>query len=273
MAFIELNNLIIDEEYLDLLKDSGLDSFEALIEYADGEVVKKKATRSVMRLEVKALDGTAEVFYLKRHREKKPCKVSSLFKLPEGARNEWDMTISLAADGFDVMVPVAFGERHLKGRMSETLTLTKEVSDTVRLSDYIPALKGTAGARERLRIVGEMARLVKRFHDSGYNHQDMYLVHFFFRSSDGKMFLMDLQRVHKRVELPVRWRVKDLAQFVFSGRGAGGLSSTDLVRFGHIYLGKDKFESEDKKLIAKVLAKAARIERHDANLRERAKRG
>jgi hypothetical protein len=186
------------------------------------------------------------------------------------------MTISLKEDGFDVMVPVAFGERHLKGGI-ETLTLTEEVCDTVRLSDYIPSLssslKGMAGVIERRRLTGDMARLVRRFHRAGYNHQDLYLVHFFFRPSDGKIFLMDLQRVHKREELPLRWRVKDLAQFVFSARGKGGLSRTDLVRFGHIYLDKDSFDAGDRRLISRVLKKAAKIARHDAKLTERAEKG
>jgi hypothetical protein len=71
----------------------------------------------------------------------------------------------------------------------------------------------------------------------------------------------------------MRWRVKDLAQFVFSARGEGGLSRTDLVRFGYIYLDKESFDGEDRRLITKVLKKAAKIARHDAKLIERARKG
>jgi hypothetical protein len=72
--------------------------------------------------------------------------------------------------------------------------------------------------------------------------------------------------VHKRKAIRKRDRIKDLAQFVFSAMGTENFISTDLVRFAHTYLGKDKFDEADKRMIKRVLKKSERIARHTEKL-------
>jgi hypothetical protein len=72
--------------------------------------------------------------------------------------------------------------------------------------------------------------------------------------------------VHKRKAIRKWDRIKDLAQFVFSAMGTENFTGTDLVRFAHTYLGKDKFDEADKRMIKRVLKKSERITRHKEKL-------
>ncbi|MBI5598236.1 MAG: hypothetical protein HY890_00690 [Deltaproteobacteria bacterium] len=282
MRFIRHNDLIINEKFLGLLKANGLDGLDVLMDYGGGNtvIVKRKAARSVVRFDLGGAEGK-KTFYLKRHCRSVEARVKRLFSLSLAAdgRNEWEKIILLTELGFPTMVPVAYGEKAGGG----SFTLTEELYGCVRVEDYIPALssrlKGFDGVIEKRRLIKRLALLAREFHAKGFNHQDFYLCHFFIRPATGEFFIVDVQRVQKRDGLPAlrwdakdRWVVKDLAQFAFSAKNTENFSSADLVRFGHAYLGKDRFGREDKKRIRGILAKSRRIARHDAKLLERMKR-
>jgi heptose I phosphotransferase len=268
MDFTDCNGIVINTAFLRLLKDAGLDGFSALMEREGGTVFKKKKARSVVRFELPDGDGR-KAFYLKRHFDADADKGGRGLgrflkaKRPEDACNEWERMIELANEGFLTMIPVAFGEG---GGCS--LTLTEEIYDSVRVEDYIPLLEagGRGGVSEKRDIIKRVAALAARFHAKGFNHQDFYLGHIFIRPTTGELFLVDLQRVQRRAAPVERWVVKDLAQFVFSAMAIDNFSGVDLVRFGHAYLGKEKFDADDKKLIRKILAKSGRISRHTVKL-------
>ncbi|HLC17210.1 MAG TPA: hypothetical protein VJL89_13390, partial [Thermodesulfovibrionia bacterium] len=85
---------------------------------------------------------------------------------------------------------------------------------------------------------------------------------------------IDVQRVEKRDELPLRYRIKDLAQLYYSVQVTGNISRADCLRFFLTYLNKDEPDKRDRKLIKAIIKKAGIIEKHTVKLlNRRRKRG
>lgn len=270
VSFIAHNGLLIHERFIEVLKEGRLASFEELWRSESGTVLKKKRFRSIA---VVKLQG--RTFYLKRHVYPLRERLASL--LPwirrEGARNEWENIVLLERLGFNTMTPVAFGEKKSWGSASCSLTMTEDIYGAVKLESYFPEhfappLSYDKVIRKR-ELITSLAMLARDFHGKGLNHQDFYLGHLFMRPADGRIFIIDVQRMHRRSALRRRDRVKDLAQLYYSARCARVFTKADVVRFAHRYLGKDKLTASDRALIKDVMAKALRIARHDANLQRR----
>lgn len=275
--FIEKNGITINKSFEDILSKAGLNNYFNFMHVKDCEPVKIKKSRSVFKFSIKddSFDKGERVFYLKRHNYSGSEKFSSLVSMKgkEDGHNEWIQTIALNKAGFNVMTPVAFGEKKIGPVSVECFTLSEEVYDCVRLSDYIADLSDEPkDLKEKIDILIKLANLASDFHREGFNHQDFYLVHFFLRQSTDEIFIMDLQRVHKREVPSTRWVIKDLAQFVFSALSGGCYSHDDLSIFWHEYFDKDKLGRVEEKMIKSILAKAKRIARHDAKLIARSKK-
>ena len=134
MEIVEHGGLLINAAFLPLLAAHGLDGFEAIRDFPGGEVITKKAVRSVVRI---TLDdgGQKRGFFLKRHRSSLWARVKGVL-IPvanEDCGNEWNKIVLLTECGFSTATPVAYGER-----ASLSLTLTEEIYDSVRVEDYIP---------------------------------------------------------------------------------------------------------------------------------------
>lgn len=269
-SFIAHNGLLINESFLALLKEGGLASFEGLLRSAAGVVLKKKRFRSIARVELRG-----KIFYLKRHVAPLGERMASLlpWKRREDARNEWENIVLLKQLGFNTMTPVAFGEKRRWGLPWCSLTMTEEIYDAVPLEAYLPEhFRPPLDAGRLLRkraLVAALALLSRELHGKGFNHQDFYLGHLFLRPSEGSLFIVDLQRMHRRGALRRRDRVKDLAQLFYSARCSRVVTTTDCFRFVHRYLGRDALTASDRRLLKDVAAKALRIARHDAHLRRR----
>jgi hypothetical protein len=78
--------------------------------------------------------------------------------------------------------------------------------------------------------------------------------------------LIDLQRVQYRRWWRDRWVVKDLAQLNYSAPPEA-ISCTDRLRFLKTYLDVDRLGRRERRLIRRIVAKTARIARHDARKR------
>ncbi|MCK5235543.1 MAG: glycosyltransferase [Deltaproteobacteria bacterium] len=271
LKFNDIDGITISEAFEEVLASNGLCGFEKLFGFEGGEFEVEREERSVVRFEVKDKNAGLKVFYLKRHTgiQKRSIK-SMITRGSEDGRNEWEMMISLLRDGFLTMTPVAYGQKK-EGGLQKSLTLTEEIYNGVRVEDYIPTLaaKGKDGVKEKRKVIGDVGRLARRFHDAGYNHQDFYLGHIFITPASGELFLIDLQRVQKRERVGKKWVVKDLSQLVYTALICDNFSSTDLVRFAYAYLGKAGFDKDDKKMIKEILAKAERISRHTVKLLRR----
>jgi heptose I phosphotransferase len=158
------------------------------------------------------------------------------------------------------------------GRELASFTLTEELCGAEPFDEFIArewsdAPKG--GRRgEKRRLLRKLALLARHFHGRGLNHQDFYLNHFFLDREE-TFYLLDLQRVQRRRQVPRRYLVKDLGQLAYSSLRFPCLSRTDKLYFFLHYRGTEKLTMADRRLVRAIAAKAARIARHDVKLRLR----
>jgi heptose I phosphotransferase len=273
-GFVEAGGVVVAADVVAALRQAGLVTFSDFMDFAGGSRVVHKRGRSVYRFEC---GGRA--FYLKRNRlhPAEIWKSLSRLRLPHlGARTEWDNIEAVRAAGIPTVTPIARGERCFCGLETASFTLTEELygaepMDVVVRREFVTPAPGAH--RLKRRLIEGMACVARSLHAGGMNHQDLYLNHFFLDGA-GTLYLLDLQRVQRRHRVPRHYLVKDLAQLNYSAHVYGGFSRSDRMRFLLRYLGSARLDGEGRALARAVLAKTARIARHDAKLTvRRRKRG
>lgn len=174
---------------------------------------------------------------------------------------EWDNTLALRSADIPTPHPVALADDASSGR---SVFFTEELPGAIPLDDYLASLRDVSpGAALR---VPELARrvgaLVRRFHEAGFNHRDLYLSHLFICPDDPQqLYLIDLQRVqHRRWWRRRRWIVKDLAQLCYSWKPVA-TGPTDVARFLRAYAGGHRLTPAIRQLVRSAEAKACRMAR------------
>jgi heptose I phosphotransferase len=270
--FLEKGDILVAAEVWPLLQKAGLTSLDAFMDFAGGRRIVHKRGRSVFRFEI-----GDRAFYLKRnfvHPVELWKKLSRGKLPPRGALEEWESILAVTRAGIPTIAPVAFGERTLLGMERASFTVTEELYDARPLDELVRERYRNSGVfPEKRRLIEKVANLAQRLHGAGMNHQDFYLNHFFL-GKGGELYLLDLQRVQRRSKVPRHYRIKDLGQLNYSVQYYGGFTRTDRLRFLLAYLGRKRLSHEDKRLALQVIAKTARIARHDVKLTaRRRKRG
>jgi heptose I phosphotransferase len=252
--------LIVDSEFLELLQQHGLTTFQALYACRASGIAKNTLRERVtVRVEL-GKQERKRAFYLKRHSPTpiwEYVKSLSRLRIPLiGARNEWDALRAWKSISLPTQTPVAYGR---SGRHSLLLTVALEECDKLSHlieSDRNGSLPLSAGLRQQL--TRSVARLVRRMHDLGWHHQDCYTGHFLVRRHDRQMFLIDLGRARRMRLFKKLWIRKDLAQLAYS---ASGCSLSDQYRFLREYWGRP-FRQWEKLWCRKILHKVRKIARH-----------
>lgn len=156
----------------------------------------------------------------------------------------------LAAEGLPVPAVAAAGA--LPSGRSYVVVRAVE---GVPLDDALRAGRFAAPA-ERRRLVRALARLVRRLHETGTVHRDLYLCHVLVSPSGCRLSLIDFERALARRR--ARWRVKDVAALL-SSVPEGFLSRTDAVRFLLEYRGGAEGL---RRFARRVARKAAKLRAH-----------
>ena len=115
--------------------------------------------------------------------------------------------------------------------------------------------------RDRKNFIESLAAFVRKFHDTGFRHRDLYLCHIFC-SSQGQFTLIDLNRVFKPIVFSQKYLIKDLAQLYYSAPGKI-FTKTNRLRFFLAYLQKNRLSKKDKIVIKKIKSKSQRMAKHD----------
>ena len=108
-----------------------------------------------------------------------------------------------------------------------------------------------------------VAEIVRRLHEAGYNHRDLYCCHFLIHESAAGEFdirLIDLQRVQRRRWFRRRWIVKDLAQLAYSAP-RDRVGCKDQIALMRHYFGVRKLRRRDKRLLGAVVRKVRAMQR------------
>jgi len=256
--------LTVHHDFVWLLHRHGLDSFENFYDEDAGELLRDVGPRANVLVTL-VTRGASQCFFLKRHAPLRlRDKLLSWLRFRRSctaARTEWDNIRRLHGLGIPTVQPVALGEDPASGR---SFVLTAEIPSGTPADDYAQAhLKGDVHAAARRAFVRRLGELVRRLHAARLTHRDLYLCHVFVREGDAaQLHLIDLQRVGRRVFMR-RWRVKDVAQLVYS-QGEGTFTRTDAVRFLRVYFDVARLAPRHKRFARDVLRKAVRMTRKNA---------
>ncbi len=157
------------------------------------------------------------------------------------AANEWRALRHLAGTGIDTLEPVLYCKSGWNPAAIHSCIITRSLDNTISLED----LMGEKSCNKILKrkLITRIAEIAKIMHTRGINHRDFYLCHFFLDRSGQpdqhggrlKLSLIDLHRAQIRRRTPMRWRVKDIGELLFSALEAG-LTKRDLLRFIRSYL-------------------------------------
>ncbi|MBI3620918.1 MAG: glycosyltransferase [Nitrospirae bacterium] len=264
--------MTVHRKYQALLERHHLHTFEALMGYDEGTMLKDRKGKRVFQLRLE-WKGEPVVLYLKRHRLPLSWRDRVRFGfgrpvVTEGGR-EWRNILAFHDGQVPTVVPVAMGER-VRAGVQESFLVTRgleEYESLERLGPkrFSPPLTTDLIAEKRA-LIRAIAELTTRMHWKRMCHRDYYLSHIFVRrgtSTTGALApdirFIDLQRVLIRPWFWSRWVIKDLAALNYSVH-ALGLTRTDKLRFLDAYHGTD---SRDRSLMRAIQRKTDRIARHD----------
>jgi heptosyltransferase-2 len=177
---------------------------------------------------------------------------------------EFETACNLVSSGISAPRVVAWGQEFGMLFEKRSFVILEKIPGGESLERKLPVCFNDPATPENLKmrrqLTGELAAFIKKFHDTGYRHRDLYFSHIF-RTADGRFFLIDLARTVK-TKLH-RYLVKDLAQLNYSAPPRV-FTNTDRMRFFTAYLGRLKLIPQDKGFIKSVIRKTRRIANHDS---------
>ncbi|MDY6838665.1 MAG: lipopolysaccharide core heptose(I) kinase RfaP [Thermodesulfobacteriota bacterium] len=248
----------------------GQDIFEQL--YAlEGEVYRKQQGRTTLRF---SFNG--KYYFAKTHRGigwKEIAKNLLQFRLPQlGAQNEWRAIQRLEELNINTTPLVGYGKRGWNPARLQSFVVTEELANTLSLEDFCrdwPMVPPSLVLKRAL--IRKVARIVRKLHEHGMNHRDLYICHFLLHVSSRRenmdphslrLSLIDLHRMQIRHHIPFRWRAKDVAALYFSSMDIG-LTKGDVLRFLRVYWNKPlrTILSENKAVLRKVEKRALALYR------------
>ena len=254
--------MVIDEDVRELFAEQGLDSFEAFMAL-EGEPVCHKRGRSVCRFR-----AGGRLFYLKKNFLDRTELLKGLWRLQflrREADHEWRRIEQVGLSGIPVVTPVARGSQTWKNIEIASFLVTEALYGAIALDEILQDDFFRMEFGERNILSHKLAALIRRFHDQGFNHQDLYLNHIFM-DSERRFYLLDLQRVELKSPLHDYRVIKDLAQLNYSAKSTWRLSSGRRLRFLLSYLGIGRLDQRARQMLLRIVAKTARIARHDVKL-------
>lgn len=244
-----------------------------------------KQGRSIGRWVLEA-NGQRLTVYLKRHYVL-PRWLGLVAALWPGrgwspALQEWRHLEWARRQGMPVPAALAAGEYIGPWGRLQSFLAVEELAGMLPLHEAIPRaarqLDPATFRRWKQGLTREMARLACALHDRRCFHKDLYLCHFYVPAEElgrvpatwrGQVHVIDLHRLGRHAWTWPLWRVKDLAQLLYSSDVAG-VDARDRLRFWRAYLGPARHAPSGRWLRRGIEAKAERYRQHNAKRRRSA---
>ena len=259
------HGIVYNEEFKDMLTQNNLFDFDRVMSLKDGEVIKHAvAERKTVKLSCNHESHMFEV-YLKRHYPLSLKKlVSQVFKLSPSktALDEFNNIVAFHLAGIPTMVPIAAGIRRAGFFRKKSFIVSKALDGCVRMDHFFSGRRDVPALKRRA-IIKKVALLIRKMHGCGFNHRDLYLCHILFDCNDS-LFLLDLHRVDRRKEVPLRWKVKDIAALNYSAP-LEAVSRADRLFFLKTYLGLDCLNKAGKSFVHRVVKKTEKMVSHNTD--------
>jgi len=269
--FVKLSeDFFADADYAGALKKIGLTGIDKVFEFDGGKnLTKAELARHRSRVKFD-LDEPKTTVFLKRY-DRVPVLTQITNWLHHHSRastSSFDRSGAeqLADVGINTPRTIAYGEQWAGGFERRSFIMTSRLEGAESLERRLPdSFCGECSGENRMRrkdFIKGLADFVRRFHEAGFRHCDLYFSHIF-RGEDGVLYLIDLQRVFKPLLLKERSRIKDISQLYYSAHPKH-FSRTDRLRFYRIYTGRKNLGPADRRFIRKVNSRAKRMASHDA---------
>lgn len=274
---VHLENILVNKDYLPLLEENHLNNFSALMNYPDGEIIKRVLPeRTTVSFNLKNNKQILR-FYLKRYLplpfKKRLKSITTLFS-PYNALKEWENILLFHSLNLPTVIPVATGIRRKNIFGKESFLLTKGLVGAQRLDrvlteSFTPPLTQEMFLLKRV-LIKELALLTRKLHNFGFVHRDFYLCHILVLKDDPhwKLFICDLHRLERRKEISKSLQIKELAALNYSAP-PNLVTQKDRFFFLKFYLNRKKLGDRDRSLILKVLKKTQKIEKHNLKKQEK----
>jgi len=230
--------LVINQNYQDLLSDAGFTNFNSVWSYKDGELIKQKGERSVIRIQFplkkKYIINDCQVvdkdtfFYIKKHRQqvslwKRLQHIIRSSYFPSEGYKEFHNYCNFRQKSLGTAVPVAAGTKISSLFQADSFIITQDFAPFTDLEGIIlshpETLQGERNQIKKRIILREIAVYARRMHNCGMNHKDFNATHILLNNSDMQMpqvAVFDLQRVDRNLFNRWRWPIKALAELNFT---------------------------------------------------------
>jgi tRNA A-37 threonylcarbamoyl transferase component Bud32 len=259
----------IDPDYKAAFSKLGLTSTDAVFSFEGGKnLAKDNLAKYRSRLQFE-IDSPAATVFLKRY-ERPPILVQLRNWLTSRSRVScgvvgFKAASELQAGGINTPKILFYGEQWGAFFERRSFIITEKIPGAEslerKLPDYFSDMTTVEQLKLRRSFISQLAIFVKKFHETGYCHRDLYLAHIFY-SESGEFYLIDLARAFKPVIRHRRFLIKDIAQVYYSAP-AKYFSKTDRLRFYIAYTERHKLNRKDKVFIRKIINRARRMARHD----------
>ncbi len=265
--------MVVNRNFLPILKHAGLIDFDNVFHFQGGKIVKQIKSRSVTRIEI-PLGQHSCLFYLKRH-------FSARAKLTDWIRafcyrqslsagmGEFENICEFRNNNISTVAPVAAGQRKVAPCHYESFLITESFEPYVSLEKIIRnfpwKLEGNSGKDRKGRIVKAIARLAKQMHSAGFNHRDFNATHVLIGPEDDSgnfsLALFDLQRLDRKKWMRFRWIIKMMAELNYS-MPFPYFTREDLNQLYLTYKDKKKISLVDRIILFWISKKTEKIRKH-----------
>jgi len=269
--FIKISDsFFTDADYEQALAKLGLTSIDAVFSFNAGKNLSKNnlaGFRSRIQFETSSPSVT---FFLKRY-DNPPLLTQfknwlSHRKMISCSFCDLEPAKKLMQFGINTPKTIAYGQEWGILFEKRSFIVTEKIPDAQSLEKKLPSYFYDPPAKANLRLrktfIAQLASFVKKFHQTGYRHRDLYLAHIFHGDS-GRFYLIDLARCFKPIISSERFRIKDIAQLYYSAP-AKYFSNIDRLRFYLNYSSRTKLTADDRSFIRSIINKANRMAKHDA---------
>ena len=236
-------------------------------ESAEGEVFREVKGRCTLRVQV-----GGQPYFLKRHRGVGWLEILKNWVVGKrpvlGAENEYRACRHLAARSLSAPRVAAFATEGGNPARRRSFVLCEELSGYDSLEAVAADwARQPPSPRARRRLIMAVARFVRRLHEAGVAHRDLYICHLMldrqeWAQGEARLAVLDLHRARLQPELSAYWRKRDLAALLFSTLDLD-LPARARLRFLRIYSGRPLREAyaEDPQFWRAVARRAQTLHR------------
>ncbi len=170
--------LLINPAYSELIREGGLDQFERMMNWADGQPLSWHAKRDAKFIRVESSGTTAELLLKREWRSYLKDRVEGLLTGygwgVKGLR-EWHVLMAMQRAGLPTSQPVLFAQRGLLQPRGYLLII--KLPGAVQLTEYLRWNRPRLTVAERRELARRIGEAVARLHNAGINHPDLFAKH------------------------------------------------------------------------------------------------